>query len=179
MFRRRGIGRSRQHPVPPLLKRAHHLMASGDYTAAASAFYELARKAEDRFPERAPMLYLEAGRAALLAGDGKKSVPHFRKALALLGAQRRFQRVQAVGRRIVAELNERGMTAEAQEISAVVQNNLAADQAPNTQSMSSKQAVLPTHCPSCGAALKPDEVEWLDQVTAECGYCGSPVRGGN
>ena len=32
-------------------------------------------------------------------------------------------------------------------------------------------------CPSCGAAVRPDEVEWLDYVTAECAYCGSPVRG--
>jgi hypothetical protein len=36
--------------------------------------------------------------------------------------------------------------------------------------------VLPTHCPSCGAALRPDEIEWLDESTAECAYCGSPVR---
>ena len=33
-----------------------------------------------------------------------------------------------------------------------------------------------SHCPSCGASLRPDEVEWLDDVTAECAYCGSPVR---
>ena len=40
-----------------------------------------------------------------------------------------------------------------------------------------KKAVLPAHCPSCGAAVRPDEVEWLDDITAECDYCGSPVRG--
>jgi hypothetical protein len=39
-----------------------------------------------------------------------------------------------------------------------------------------KRPLLPTHCPACGAAVRPDEVEWLDDVTAECAYCGSPVR---
>jgi hypothetical protein len=24
--------------------------------------------------------------------------------------------------------------------------------------------------------LAPDEVEWQDEVTAECAYCGSPIR---
>jgi hypothetical protein len=25
--------------------------------------------------------------------------------------------------------------------------------------------------------FRPDEIEWLDEVTAECDYCGSPLRG--
>ena len=151
------------------------MLASGEYEAAASAFYELGRKAEERFPERAPILYLEAGRAAVLAGNPKKGVTHFRSALTLLGTQQRFQRLQALGERIVAELNERGLTAEAEEIASVVQNNLPVIQTLQPKP-SQKRAVLPTHCPACGAAVRPDEVEWLDEVTAGCDYCGSPVR---
>jgi hypothetical protein len=28
----------------------------------------------------------------------------------------------------------------------------------------------------CGAAVRSDEVDWIDAVTAACAYCGSPVR---
>jgi hypothetical protein len=35
---------------------------------------------------------------------------------------------------------------------------------------------LPTKCPSCGAAIRPNEVKWLDDVTAECRYCGTPIK---
>jgi endogenous inhibitor of DNA gyrase (YacG/DUF329 family) len=39
-----------------------------------------------------------------------------------------------------------------------------------------RKPILPTHCPACGGTVRPDEVEWLDEITAECAYCGSPVR---
>jgi hypothetical protein len=44
------------------------------------------------------------------------------------------------------------------------------------QAAPAKRPTLPMHCPACGAPLRPDEVDWLDNVTAECGFCGSPVR---
>ncbi|HNM37342.1 MAG TPA: hypothetical protein PKI33_09770, partial [Anaerolineales bacterium] len=92
-----------------------------------------------------------------------------------LSTQQRYRRLQNLGERIVAELRERGLNAEAEEVASVLRNNAqtsAGKEAPAPQ----KRAVLPTHCPSCGAAVRPDEVEWLDDVTAECDYCGSPVR---
>jgi ribosomal protein L32 len=41
---------------------------------------------------------------------------------------------------------------------------------------SSSSAHLPTKCPSCGAVIRPHEVKWLDNVTAECRYCGTPIK---
>lgn len=177
MFRRaRRLLRGAPVPaVPPALRNAHRLMEAGSYTEASLAFYDLARKAEDRFPERAPILYFEAGRAAVLSGDNKKGIVHFRSALTLLGTQQRYRRLQNVGERIIAELRERGLNAEAEEVESVIRNNAQAP-AEKEASVSKKPAILPTHCPSCGAALRPNEVEWLDDVTAECDYCGSPVR---
>jgi hypothetical protein len=150
-------------------------MEAGNYAEATLAFYDLAKTAEDRFPERAPVLYIEAGRAAILSGDNKKGVAHFRSALTLLGTQQRFHRLYKVGGRIIEELRERGLNAEADEVASVLRNN---DQAPAEREAPApkKRAILPTHCPSCGAAVRPDEVEWLDELTAECDYCGSPIR---
>ncbi|GAB1471854.1 hypothetical protein MASR2M66_27320 [Chloroflexota bacterium] len=150
-------------------------MEAGNYTEAAPVFHNLAQKAEVRFPQRAPFLYFEAARASTLSGDVKKGVSHFRSGLTLLASQQRFQRVEKAGARIVGELRERGLNAEADEIETVIKNNLPGGLLSPTQAFK-KQAALPTHCPSCGAAVKPNEVEWLDEHTAECDYCGSPIR---
>jgi hypothetical protein len=161
--------------VPPALQNAQRLMDAGQFSDATLAFHDLAKKAEERFPERAPFLYFEAGRAAIFNGDNKKGVTHFRSGITLLSTQQRYHRLRKVGTRIVNELRERGLNAEADEVESVLRNN---DQAPAEKeaSVDQKRAILPTHCPSCGAAVRPDEVEWLDELTAECDYCGSPVR---
>jgi hypothetical protein len=77
------------------------------------------------------------------------------------------------GTRTIAELKERGLEVEATNIEILLGTLL-----PDTFSAEplAKRPSIPTHCPSCGAPLRPDEVDWLDDVTAECGYCGSPVR---
>lgn len=161
--------------VPPALRHAHRLMDEGEFGEAELVFHDLAKKAEDRFPERAPFLYFEAGHAAIMNGENKKGVSHFRSGLTLLGTQQRFHRLRTAGGRIADELRERGLIAEAEEVESVVRNN---DQAPAQREAQHvpKRGTLPTHCPSCGAAMHPNEVEWLDDATAECDYCGSPVR---
>lgn len=179
MFRRarRFLRGGAQPPaVPPLLRRAHHMLEAGDFENAAIAFHDLAKKAEDRAPERAPILYAEAGRACILNGQNKKAVTHFRSALTLLGTQGRFQRMEAMGGRIVQELRERNLKPEADEVAEVLKHNRPQSDGDEIAKAHIKRPLLPTHCPSCGAAVRPDEAEWLDKATAECDYCGSPVR---
>lgn len=179
MFRRRAqriFRRSGQPDVPPMLQRANQLMATGDYASAAVAFKDLAQRAEERFPQRAPILYMEAGRAAILGGDVKTGVASLRRGLTILSSQGRIHRMRVLGQRVVEELTARGLNAEAEEIASLLNANLPKG-IPAQTSTPAKKAVLPTHCPSCGAAMRPDEVDWLDDVTSECDYCGSPVRG--
>ncbi len=180
MFRRarrllRGAAQPGRAAVPPALQNAHRLMDAGQFGKASLAFHDLAKKAEERFPERAPFLYFEAGRASILNGDNKKGVTHFRSGITLLSTQQRYHRLHKAGTRIVSELRERGLNAEADEVESVLGNNDQAS-AEKEAPVAYKRAILPTHCPSCGAAVRPDEVEWLDELTAECDYCGSPVR---
>ena len=35
--------------------------------------------------------------------------------------------------------------------------------------------LLPDACPACGAKVRPTEVRWLDERSAECAYCGTPL----
>ena len=179
MFRRR-ISRAirrvgRQH-VLPMLQHANQLFVSGNYAEAAQAFEQLAQGAEERFSDRAPFLYLEAGRAALLDGQNQSAVAHFRRGLTLLGSQGRHPRMHMLGRRIMDELNSRGLGKESEEIASLLRPNMP-KYVPAAETGVAKNPTLPTHCPNCGGAIRPDEVEWLDELTAECAYCGSPVRG--
>lgn len=180
MFRRRGafsFGRRGMGPrIPPMLRVAHEFLETGRYAEAAKAFQQLARTAEERYPERAPILYLQAGRAAIMDGQTKIGVDHLRRGLTILASQARYDRMQMLGQRAVDELNQRGLQDEAHEIASLLNANMPQQDLPRTDPARNK-AALPTHCPSCGGALHPNEMEWLDEITAECAYCGSPVRG--
>lgn len=179
MFRRRrqrifgGMGMAN---VPPMLQHANQLMAAGDYSGAAIAFQALAQGAEDRFPRRAPFLFMEAGRAAILNGQTKDGLTTLRHGLTILASQGRIHRMRVMGQRVIEELHTRGLNAEAEEIASLLSGSFPKEIPTETFTIT-KRPVLPTHCPSCGAALKPDEVEWIDDNTVECDYCGSPVRG--
>ena len=81
-----------------------------------------------------------------------------------------------VGTRLVAELNARGLSRQAGQLTEYLEQLLPGFQ----QSMAAagrqatQHSALPTHCQGCGAPLRPDEVEWLDETTASCAYCGTP-----
>lgn len=165
--------------VPPPLQRASRLMAAGDFPAAAEAFEMLARGAEARMHPRAPHLYLQAGRARILAGQVEAGMADLKRGLALFAAAQRWPELHHAGWRAVAELGARGLQPQADEIAAYLKQTLPPlPDADLTPVSPSRKAVLPTHCPSCGGPLRPDEAEWLDEVTAECPFCGSPVRAG-
>ncbi|MEW6405665.1 MAG: hypothetical protein AB1649_28055 [Chloroflexota bacterium] len=159
-----------------MLRAAHEFMESGKYAEAIMAFQQLARTAEERFPERAPMLYLQAGRAAILDGQTRIGIAHLRRGLTLFASQGRPGRMQMLGQRAVEELRSRGLQNEADQITSLLEGNMPREEEAEAAA-ESQHAILPTHCPSCGAALRPDEVEWINEVTAVCAYCGSPVRG--
>lgn len=178
MFRRRiqrAIRRMGTPAIPPQLLRANQWMANGDYENAASAYKELARRAEELFPQRAPFLYIEAGRAAILSGQTKPGVADLRRGLTLFASQGRNHRMQAIGQRVIDELKTHSLNSEAEEISLLIHGNLP-QEIQTKQPVAGQRPILPTHCPSCGAVVKADDVEWLDEVTAECDYCGSPIR---
>ncbi len=184
MFRRRPILGRALRPlrrgfamqVPPLLQRANEWMASGEYEQAAEAFESLAEAAQARGGPRAAVFFLQAGRARILEGKTETGLAHVKRGLSLLAGRADWAALHHAGKRALAELNERGLGKEAAEIEAWLEATLPAGRAMFAEHTARQKPQLPTHCPSCGAALRPDEVEWLDESTAECAYCGSPVR---
>ncbi len=181
MFRRRGFvrpfGRPGNLDVPPALRRANELMVNGDYPGAAQAFEELARGAVARNGPRAPLLLLQAGRMRILAGQVPLGMTHLQQGLGLFAERGQWQRFRNSSLRMMAELSQRGLTEQAEQIEATLKASLPAGFVPGSGAGPAKaKRVLPTNCPGCGGPLHNDEVDWTDEITAECPYCGSAVR---
>jgi len=148
----------------------------GEYGRAAELFERIAETTSARGGLRAPLFHLQAGRARILARQTTLGMPSLKRGLELLAERSQLPKLYKAGTRVIAELNENGLPNEASQIEAWLKTVLPSMSAFDSPTTSSKKAILPTHCPSCGAAVRPDEVEWLDEFTAECAYCGSPVR---
>jgi hypothetical protein len=163
--------------IPPMLQRAHELMAAGNYPAAAEAFEKLASRAETNQRPRAGQLYLQAGRACILAGQKEVGFGHLKHGLEWMAGLGAPEPLARMGNRVVRELNEHGMKTEAQAIADWLKSNLpAGPAAPGAASAPARKPILPTRCPGCGGPIDAEDVEWTDEVTAECNWCGSPVR---
>ncbi len=174
---RRQVRRTFAPDVPPILQRANNLFDKGEYERAAEAYEQIASAAELRNGPRAPFFFLQAGRSRVLAGQTAAGMEHLKHGLSLFAARGLPGRVFNAGNRVVSELNQLGLKKEAGEIGALVKSLLPAQSNFAHTAGLAGRPVLPTHCPSCGASVRLDEVEWLDNLTAECAYCGSPVRG--
>ena len=175
MFRRQ-IRRTLAQDVPPLLQEANFNFDKGEYGRAGELFEQIAQKADARGGARAPIFHLQAGRARIFAGQTKLGMPSLQRGLELFAQRGELHKLQRASQRVVTELRSRGLNDEAAELEAWLKILAPSMPIVNVQPSFAKRPALPTHCPSCGAALKPDEVGWLDDVTAECAYCGSPIR---
>ncbi|MGE5072635.1 MAG: hypothetical protein ACM3MF_04335 [Anaerolineae bacterium] len=181
---RRGFGRPLRRAlapdIPPLLRRANQMLAAGNYAEAASAYEQLARAAEARGGPRAPFFYMQAGRSQILGGRTSEGVEQVQRGLGLFAMRGQQFKAVNTGSRIIQELEARGLHREAKQVDDYLEElvpGFAEEDTPASKTASARRPLLPTHCPGCGAPLRPDEVEWLDEATAACEYCGSPVHG--
>lgn len=162
------------------LQRAHRLMENGEYANAADLFVLLAQGAQDlgRIPQAA-RLFLQGGKASLLAGQRERGRDLLHRGLGLLTQAGMWAKVHQAGERVVSELEGWGENELAAEFRRYLEENLpeSAETYRQQAAQQPRRPALPLHCPSCGGPVRPDEVEWLDDSTAECPYCGSGLRG--
>lgn len=173
---RREIRKKLAQNVPPVLQEAHFVFDKGEYGRAAELFEQIAQTADARGARRAPLFHLQAGRARVLAGQSALGIPSLKRGLALLEERRQIPQLERAGTRVVAELRDHELDDDAAEIESWLRTVLPSLPEAGPPGETRKRPMLPTHCASCGAGVRPDEVEWLDDTTAECAYCGSPVR---
>jgi hypothetical protein len=149
-------------------------METGRFTDAASIFRDLAKKAEDNALPRAPQLYLQAGRAQILRGDLRAGLFSLQYGLNLMIKLNQHTRFHAASQRVFRDLRELGHSEQADQLEARLSDSPAAME--NTQSPAI-HTNLPPACPKCGAAIRPDELAWINATRAYCDYCGSVLEG--
>jgi len=180
MFRRRP--RRPGRPVGKAMTRlnqAHNLMNVGQYEQAAKLFKTLAEGAVRRRIPRAPFLFIQTGRATLYGGEQSQGITFIKRGLNMLAGAKRWGELYRVGHRLVKELDEKGFHEESGKLGKWLSEVLPekSEQVAQVKSeMQRHRPVLPTNCPHCGGILNSKEVTWIDDVTAECLYCGGAVR---
>ncbi len=164
---------------PQALQQAFQMLDSGRYAEAAAAFWQLAEALRERgMPVRAGKLAMQAASAYLQAGDPNAALQCGRQGLALFVRGGRPGLAVRLTSRMVHALRERGYAAQADALQAEVNQHLAGV-APEPAPFGAPavgHGDLPAHCSACGGPLRPDEVDWLDATTAECPYCGNPIK---
>lgn len=163
---------------PPVLKEAHAMYDQGRFNEAAGLFEKLAAGARQRMGRQAPFLFIMAGMSRVQAGQSVVGMDHLNEGMQVLAATSRWRAFWLTGQRCVDELNQAGFQAEAQKVGAWLQSFRPPQtaQTPDPAAPPARPA-LPPKCPFCGGNVVPGAMDWLDGQTAECDYCGSPIRG--
>ena len=189
MLRRRG--RRIGHVWPPLrpwarspmeaharqdLQRANRLMEIGDFDNAAFLYEKLARKVHDiERPRQAAHLYVQAARARILAGQMQPGLELLEQGLSTFTQAGLWEAFERVGSRTVDELRQLDQPQAAQDLIKWLES-MRQNRPESITPAELKESLhrdLPLKCPSCGATVRPDEVEWIDEDRAACDYCGS------
>lgn len=163
--------------VRPLraLARAKRLFRQGRFDQAAEIFDQLAHGAEiNGLLDRAGDLHLQAARCYLKLEDIDAADERATKAIRLFLRAGRPGKVRRLLPKVMAALERKGRRAEAEELRREVEALIAP--LPGGLVPGHMPGELPAKCSSCGAPVKPNEVNWLDPRSAECPYCGSVIK---
>jgi hypothetical protein len=90
------------------------------------------------------------------------------------GRQKDFRRYAW---RTIDLFNTNGLQAEARRVSDWIQGispamNMPPDESTATGGQVNNHQKLPSKCPSCGAPIHPETVDWVENGQAACAYCG-------
>jgi hypothetical protein len=158
------------------LRRAHALMERGEHANAAVLFERQARDAGDRglfLP--AAHLYLQAGRARLLAGDTEAGKRHLYQGLRVLADGGDLHRLARSGSLLEIDLAQMGYARLAEEIKEFLVQELRNFSGTVPIPETTPSALL-FQCSKCGAVLRNDDIEPGESRKPVCVYCGSLVN---
>jgi hypothetical protein len=178
MFRRprfQPIRRNILLDIPPVLRQAYRLMSSGNYEEAAVQFERLAQAAQASGLGHEVNLFLTAGQCRLMSDEIDQAMCNFNQGLGILASREKGVRLQRACQRCIRVLTEKGYSKEAQEIFNWQKSVLPLAVEPAAENGKS-HGTLPSVCPSCGGNIRSDEVEWIDEHSAECVWCGSTIK---
>ena len=180
MFRRNARANQGQIVLTPnqfnLLTEANQLIANNKFQQAALIFAQLAVEMETtRHPRRAANFHARAAHAFADAGDALQSLSHARAALNLFIQFQMVNRIYHFYTNIIQKMRNHGMQAAVNELEKEFSNKIGAIPSP-AQPTPLRSGHLPPSCPKCGAPARSDEVDWIDNQSAECNYCGAVLQ---
>jgi tetratricopeptide (TPR) repeat protein len=182
MFHRprfRPPGRNFVPDLPPALRHAQQLMSLGRFEEAAGLFEQLARGAQERGLAHDARLFQTAGLCRLNAGQVDQAMTNFRTGLQILSDRGNKPAFQRACQRIIRELNDKGYSKEANDLfESILKSSMSPESIVVTaveKAQPTQRGSLPASCPSCGGTLRADEVDWIDDASVECSWCGTPV----
>lgn len=164
-----------QYSAENEIARAHRLLEEGQPGQAAAIFSQLATGLSGRArPRQAGNLHAKAAHAFIDAGDARQALEQARLALGLF---KHFglllPRAAQFKTRVIEHMRAKGMTAEADALDKEYHLPMVPVQQTTGQR---QQARLPAAYPKCGAPVRYDEVEWIDALSAECGYYSATLQ---
>ena len=167
-------------PAERSLQRAQRLIRVGRFGQAAALLAGLANqletagrpKAAAELHARAAHCYVESGMVSAALAEASSALSSFKEA----GLTGRFTRFEA---NISRKMQAHGMQAGADALRAQygLGREAQIEVQPDSQVASpGRRLILAAACPRCGAPLRSDEVEWIDERSAECAYCGAVIE---
>lgn len=179
MFRRRRF--IRPNPLNPdqmaTLVRANRLVSEGRPLEAGPLFALVAEALQQsRHPRRAANLYARASHSFADGNDEQATLKYARQALSLFAQTKMVPRQAAFYTNITRKLSTKGMAKAAAELQGEFGDQVAALPARLRLAPQPRHGLLPTTCPKCGAPMHADALEWVDEHTVECVYCGTLIR---
>ncbi len=179
----------RDRPRDKLLQ-ARALLRDGQFAQAAPLFEELATLArQNNMPGLAGEAALRAAQCYVRSGNMPQADERGHDAVRFLIQAGHYERVAQVAPRIIQALERNGRQSEAQALREELRRA-----APGARRLGRRpvgplrrrfgppearplvQRQLPTSCPSCGAPVRADEVDWTGPANAACAYCGAGLQ---
>lgn len=161
-----------------VLAKANQMAGAGNPAGAAPLFAEVARELDAPRPRQAANLHARAAHAYADAGRPQMALEQARVALNMFIQYQMVVRTPVFYANITHKFNNKGMTGAA----TALQNEFGGKvgslpaQSQGSARPNVRRGVLPTNCPKCGGPIQSDSVSWIDNRTAECEYCGTPIR---
>lgn len=156
------------------VSRANQLMASGQPQQAAVLLMQLAAQMQTiGRPRQTANLHAQAAHAWLSAGVEQRAMNQAGQAMQMFARLGMVQRAQEFKTNFSRRLQEAGFESSAESINRAYDTVVAVV---DSHPALAKRGALPSACPHCGAPLRSDEVDWIDEQSAECGFCSGVVQ---
>jgi hypothetical protein len=164
---------SLQSALVETLGRANHLLEQGKFREAASLFAQLAQSAQMAgHPRKAANLYAQAALAFIDANADAETLNHARKALDFFVELAMDERAANFYSSITSKLRAKNKAS----IAETLEHEFGGKIDMNASDEPALRKRLPPKCPQCAAPVRSDEVDWIDEASAECAYCGAVVQ---